>query len=333
VTPENEKPGTSKAPRHRSPNYPGISLKAAVEKITVWYKADGLVASPTDAAMKLMKGDYGRVVSALKSFGLATEDNGRLKLSQRGVDIVARAADDAKRKQALKDAALSPAIYRELLKEYIGGLPSDTTLQSELIAGKKFNPKFVADFIIDFRSTLEFAGISTSAVVDSSQADEKQDEEVEIQAGDYVQWESQGVLQFQAPRQVRGFSDDGDWAFVEGSATRVPVSELTVVAAPAPIAEKPPSQGADRIRRVLNATPPPSPQYAPPLPVNTRQDVFSIGEGTVTVQWPASISSESFEDVSAWLDILKRKIGRAVDPKQSHRVSSAPEDAFHGPEE
>ncbi|MCX6975893.1 MAG: hypothetical protein NTZ94_16700 [Verrucomicrobia bacterium] len=43
-----------------------------------------------------------------------------------------------------------------------------------------------------------------------------------------------------------------------------------------------------------------------------RQDVFSLTEGTVSIQWPESISRDSFEDLSAWLDILKRKIGRSV---------------------
>ena len=28
----------AKAPRHRSPNYPGVSLKTAVDKIGEWYK-------------------------------------------------------------------------------------------------------------------------------------------------------------------------------------------------------------------------------------------------------------------------------------------------------
>ncbi len=319
MTPENEKPGAQKAPRHRSPNYPGISLKAAAEKITVWYKADGLVASPTEAAMKHMKGDYGRVVSALKSFGLITEDNERIKLTQRGVDIVARPADDPKHKQALKDAALSPTIYRELLKEYPGGLPSDTTLQSELIAGKKFNPKFVHDFIVDFRVTLEFSGISQSTVVESSQKGEKPDENTKIQVGDYVQWESQGVLQFPVPRIILGFSDDGEWAFVEGSGTGVPVAELTVVDHPAEV--KLPYQPGEKLK-ALGKVPPlaPPPDRVPP---DTRQDIFSIGEGSVTIQWPASLSPESFEDVSAWLDILKRKIGRSV--KVESGSSGSPE--------
>jgi len=35
-------------------------------------------------------------------------------------------------------------------------------------------------------------------------------------------------------------------------------------------------------------------------------------EGPVTIQWPASLSPESIEDVGDWLDIVKRKIGRSV---------------------
>ena len=46
--------------------------------------------------------------------------------------------------------------------------------------------------------------------------------------------------------------------------------------------------------------------------VEVRQDVFSLVEGPVTIQWPASLSAESYEDVADWLEIVKRKIGRSV---------------------
>ena len=46
--------------------------------------------------------------------------------------------------------------------------------------------------------------------------------------------------------------------------------------------------------------------------VGLRQDVFSVPEGEISIQWPVSLSPESFEDVGDWLDILKRKIGRSV---------------------
>jgi hypothetical protein len=43
-----------------------------------------------------------------------------------------------------------------------------------------------------------------------------------------------------------------------------------------------------------------------------RQDVFSLAEGPVIIQWPAYLSAESFQDLGDWLDIVKRKIGRSV---------------------
>jgi hypothetical protein len=43
-----------------------------------------------------------------------------------------------------------------------------------------------------------------------------------------------------------------------------------------------------------------------------RQDIFSLPEGQVTIQWPATMSDESYQDLADWLDILKRKIGRSV---------------------
>jgi hypothetical protein len=173
--PENGNGGEStakdKKSRHRSPNYPGIGLRQAVAKIDAIYKEDKLAPSPKAAALKHMgyenpHGEAGRVVSALKSFGLIEEANDRFKFTQRGIDILARPDGDSQRLAALQQAAISPAIYRDLLKDYAdSGLPSDTALRSELIAVKKFNPNAVDAFIRDFRDTLEFAGISDLAML------------------------------------------------------------------------------------------------------------------------------------------------------------------------
>jgi hypothetical protein len=122
-----------------------------------------------------------------------------------------------------------------LVKQYAGGLPSDTTLQSELIAGRKFNPKFANSFIEDFKATLEFAGITPSAVVDL--AGEGEHVDVEVKIGDYVQWESQGTLRLPEPRRVRAFAEDPQWVYLDGSETAVPKQEL-IVTDPA-IPEKP----------------------------------------------------------------------------------------------
>ncbi len=226
-------------PRHRSPNYPGISLRAAVAKIEALYKADGLAPSPKLAALKHMgyeklHSEAGRTLSALKSFGLVEETVERIKLLQRGIEIVARPQGDPTRAKALRDAAVSPEIYQQLLEEYrTSGLPSDASLKSDLITVRKFNPTAVDGFVRDFRDTLEFSGLSDLKVLESKQSQNGSGEQPVLpQIGDYVQWESNGQIQFEAKR-VRGLSPDGLWAFVDGSDTGLPIKELTIVNAEA----------------------------------------------------------------------------------------------------
>jgi hypothetical protein len=49
-----------------------------------------------------------------------------------------------------------------------------------------------------------------------------------IKIGDAVQWTSQGTDQFAEPRKIKSISEDGEYAFVEGSNTGIPVKELSV---------------------------------------------------------------------------------------------------------
>jgi len=255
-----------KKARHRSPNYPAIGLRSAAEKIAAIYAQDGLAPSLKIAALKHMgfdkaHGEAGRVLSALKSFGLIEETtDDRVKLTQQGIDIVARPEGDELRASALWNAAIGPEIYRELLKQYKdSGLPSDTALKSELLAVKKFNPNAVQDFLRDFRDTLDFAGISDIRLINWDLEAQDVTPEPEIRP----------------PTKVR---------------SSLPMSPV-------------PSAG----------TPPP-PGRQPGAKSNMQQDVFTLAEGPVTIQWPESLSLESYEDLRDWLDIMKRKIGRSSTP-------------------
>lgn len=51
--------------------------------------------------------------------------------------------------------------------------------------------------------------------------------------GDYVQWESNNVLRMPEAKRLSHFSDDGNFAFLEGSTTGIPVEEL-IAADPLP---------------------------------------------------------------------------------------------------
>src|SRR5208282_3841664 len=53
------------------------------------------------------------------------------------------------------------------------------------------------------------------------------------EVGDYVQWTSDGVDQFKPARKVRQIQDRHAW--VDGSQTGIPISEVTVAEPPTPI--------------------------------------------------------------------------------------------------
>lgn len=44
----------------------------------------------------------------------------------------------------------------------------------------------------------------------------------------------------------------------------------------------------------------------------SRRDVFSLDEGRVILEWPESMSAESYEDFQAWVEIQLRKIKRSI---------------------
>jgi len=44
-----------------------------------------------------------------------------------------------------------------------------------------------------------------------------------------------------------------------------------------------------------------------------KEDVFSLEEGDVTLQWPVSLSAESYQDLEDWTKLMLRKIKRSIE--------------------
>jgi hypothetical protein len=156
--------------RHRSPSYPTIGLREAVDRLRKFYSVDGKAGATPDIAVKHMgfasaHGQAMSALAALKKFGLVAESNGRMAPTQRALEIINLGETDGRRATALKDAVLNPLIYRELLSEAPNGLPSDEALESELVTYKNFNPNAVKGFVKDFKDSLEFAGLSDLSVL------------------------------------------------------------------------------------------------------------------------------------------------------------------------
>jgi hypothetical protein len=209
----------------------------------------------------------------------------------------------AERDAAIKEAALRPKIHAEIWRRWNGTVPSDQELTYRLENEWNFNINSIAGFIKELRDTISFAKLGVSDTVSEDGEDtHEHDLPPQVKVGDLVQWESQGILQFREPRRVRGFSDDGQIVFVDGSPTGLPLAEVSIQESPVN-PPKPPVVTTHRemARGGGSAT--------------MRQDVFSLAEGEVVLNWPTPLSAESIADLKDWLKIVERKIGRAEQAK------------------
>ena len=122
------------------------------------------------------------------------------------------------------------------------------------------------------------------------------------QIGQWVQWEHNGILGLPQPKRLAGFSEDGQYGFVEGSQTGIPVGEI--------ISTEPPEQPSGMVPlRNLMRLPDPS---RSDQGAKMRQDVFSLAEGEAIIHWPTPLSDDSIKDLEDWLELVKRKIKRSA---------------------
>lgn len=169
-------PAVETGGRSRSPNFPAISLSEALKKIKTIYDQDG--RGPVSAAVVLehlgygknMSGSAGRVISALRQYGLLDDlPDDKYRVSEAAFHILTLSEESAVRKAAITRSGQKPQIFREVLAAYPDRLPSDSALRDYLIADKKFNPVSVDTFIRAFRSTVEFAYLAPGAYDRSGQ--------------------------------------------------------------------------------------------------------------------------------------------------------------------
>ncbi len=306
--PKNEEAVSSSKAGGRGISYPSLTLEEAITRAQQFYNHEKKGAAPLAAVAQhwgysVKSSGLRLVAAALLHYGLM-EDSGSndarmLKLSARALDILLDEPNSPNRLKAIQAAAQSPKIIAEILAKWpANSLPSDATLRFWLIRDRNFKDEAADGFIKDFRSTIAYAKLGDSANIPAQVGEKSAEKPVSPKVGDYVQWESGGVLQFATPRKVTGIADAGDYVFVEGSQTGVPMSEVAVVALPVGVAP-PPATGA----------PPP---IAPPA-AGTRQDVWTIDEGQVVLQWPSKMSAASFEDFEAWIALQLKKIKRGIE--------------------
>ena len=226
----------------RSPNFPSVSLKVAVEKISGLYKKAETHKVPLETAASIWdytvkSSSFLKLLGALVAYGLVDcEGSGtarRINVSKDGERIV---DEGPGYEDLLRTSAMRPKLFKKTMDKYSknGRLPSDSILRDSLRWDEEFqfNKETIARFIRNLNETIAYAKLKKDAILASRNEEKGIDKEAPVsddeplKVGDYVQWCSQGVDQYKTPQPIVGFYDK-DHAIVAGSQTGVPVSELT----------------------------------------------------------------------------------------------------------
>lgn len=165
----------ARAPKGRSPSYPGVSLDVAVQKAERLFEAQRDHMSDPRVVLGHMgyspKSGAGLVtLAALKKFGLL-KDEGVGKARRAGLSEVAlrivrdKRVGSPERIEALKGAALTPPIHREVWERYHGRLPDDDALMFYLEMERTFTPSGAKEFVGQFRKTIAYAQLAPSDTV------------------------------------------------------------------------------------------------------------------------------------------------------------------------
>lgn len=278
----------------RSPNYPAIGLPDAIALAQrIWKKDKRTPVSFKELAVAIgyrsLSGPARTKISALKKYGLISKNGANWKLSDRAMAILHKPRITPDYKDAVAAAIKSVELFDKLLRTH--GQASSSTLRSHLIVEHSFTEDGADKFIKAFSATKPLA--SPDFVGNNTEDDESSEKP---SVGDFVQWESQGAAQFPEPRKVTGLSDDGEWAFVEGTEAGLAVAELTI------------EQSATK----ESMTPPPNPDFVP-----DRGDTLALpvlDGGKVSIVHIPKMTDTAFEFFKKLLETYKPAIVARANP-------------------
>lgn len=252
------KGGTGKGGRERSPSFPFIPLKVAVDRLVVFedhYKRGPALAEAVGSVwgMKVGSGNVAQTLSALKAFGLLetrrTASGTEVVISEDGRTYL-RAQQENVRQDILQRIALRPKQIQSHWERWGTGRPKDAACLDELVLKEGFTPDGAAIFLRVYDATIAYAGLAEAdktegAPMGRRDYDDEQSPENGVlrdvqkppaaaiaKIGDYIQWTSAGVDQFSRPGRVTWVSEDNTHLRVHGSMTGIPMSDVSIVDAP-----------------------------------------------------------------------------------------------------
>lgn len=170
----------------RSPNYPSLTLREAIERVRKVYDAQHHYPATKDVVAQNL--GYGGIngkslglIGALKRYALLQADGENLRVSDDAISILELPEENPERTAALWRAATATPLFNDLYSTYGDKLPKDSLLRHELIK-RKFLPKAADEVIRIYRDNLDLVTPQTSEYnAGDSGGDEMPDERSNMQ--------------------------------------------------------------------------------------------------------------------------------------------------------
>lgn len=143
--------------RVRSPDYPNISLVAALDRIRKVHAVEGTNEMSRESLVQILgysglTGPSGKLLSSLGKYGLTTKTGpGDVKISELAMDIMYGEPDQ--KNAALIEAMNSPVLFAEIKLKWPDRPPTEHTLRS-FLARKGFSIKVLNRVIAAYRDTV-----------------------------------------------------------------------------------------------------------------------------------------------------------------------------------
>jgi hypothetical protein len=205
-----QQPKTGKAPKGRSPSFPSISLKTAVERAGIAHEKLRQHQAPVKSFTDLWgyksptTGPASVTFAALKKYGLVEDEGtgkGRTaKLTDLAVEILMK--EDPL--PAIRRAALMPPIHAEMWDEHKADVPPVDALRYEFVVKRGFTESGLRDFLREYTETINYAQLASAGTVteEDEGSDEVEEEAPDENTGDSKRRQRQrgeGVLTYAVP--------------------------------------------------------------------------------------------------------------------------------------
>lgn len=172
----------------KGPKWPGLTFTDALAKAKTIYNHEKRNATTAEVMLghlgvKAGTGRANRILASLRAYGLVQrQTGGNYVISDKAWRMIVVLQDDSpERQQLIREAALSPSLFKEILAAYPDELPSDATLRQYLLLNKGFNENSVSPFLEIFKAALAIAKTGSSDYTPDDLGDENTEDEEDDQ--------------------------------------------------------------------------------------------------------------------------------------------------------